>query len=222
MSGEPTMPVWGGGPEPPPGQSSPPQQAPWQQQPPDSYGWQQTPPGGQPYGWAPPPPRSRAPLVIGVIALIVLVVAALGALAFLGSMLGPLLSRTELQDLTVGQCFNGGRPPTASSVPITFGVDVIDCAEPHDSELIATFDYPGSGSGVAYPGEGTIGDYGDEECIRRFYGYIGLGFTSSFLEMSSWYPRERNWALGDYSIQCVVHPPVGQDTSTGSYRGSRR
>jgi hypothetical protein len=36
------------------------------------------------------------------------------------------------------------------------------------------------------------------------------------------YPLESNWALADYTIQCVVHPPNGQGPATESFRGSRR
>lgn len=219
MSDQPPPP-WRG-PEQPRWQGAPPPQAPWQQPPPTSHGWQGPVPGGPPYGWAPPPQRSRTP-VIAVVVLIVIVLAVVGVLAYIGSTLAPLVGRTPLPDLTVGQCFNGGRAPSGTGTHIVFGVDVVECNEPHESELMATFDYPESGTGLAYPGDETVSDYAEGECAERFAEYVGLSFSSSFLEMSFLYPLRQNWTAGDYSIQCVVHPPVGQQSSTGSYRGSRR
>lgn len=155
-------------------------------------------------------------VVIGV------VLAVVGGLVYLGSTLAPLAGRTPLPDLIVGQCFNGGRAPNGTGTHIVLGVDVVDCSELHESELMATFEYPGASSGVAYPGEANVGDHAEQECILRFADYIGLSFTASSLEMSFLYPLSQNWTVGDYSIQCVVHPPVGQESSTGSYRGSKR
>lgn len=170
-------------------------------------------------GWAPPRRMSNGRIAaIVVVATVVLVIVPFACAVWLGSSLGPLLGRTQLPDLTVGQCFNGGRAPIGTETQVVFGVDVVDCDEPHESELMATFDYPGSGSGLAYP----VSRYAEDECIRRFADYIGISFTSSFLEMTFLQPQGPSWAFGDYSIQCVVHPPVGQESSTGSYRDSRR
>jgi len=155
-----------------------------------------------------------------VVAIIVVLV--VGLIAFLGSGLAPLLSRTAFQDLTVGQCFNGGRAPVESGGGLVFGVDVVPCTEPHTSELAATFGYPGSGPSVPYPGLGTVDTYAEEECVKRFAEYVGLSFSASVFGMTYVYPLEANWTLGDYSIQCVLHPPDGQDKSSESFRDARR
>ena len=33
--------------------------------------------------------------------------------------------------------------------------------------------------------------------------------TAQLLNMTFVYPLQSNWSLGDYSIQCIVHPPAG-------------
>jgi len=206
--------------QPPPGpwqQQGHDPQGPWPPQPP--YGWQQ--PGGPP-DFGRPPPRSRGPIIAAAAIVVVLVVLAIGLIAFIGSGLGPLLSKTALQDLTVGQCFNGGRAPAGSGSSMLFGVDVVSCTEPHTSELAATFAYPGSGPSMAFPGLEAVGTYAEEECISHFADYVGLSFSTSELGMTYVYPLEANWSLGDYSFQCVIHPPDGQDEISESIRNARR
>jgi len=162
------------------------------------------------------------PLVAGIVIVVIVIALVIGLLAFIGSGLAPLLSKTALQDLTVGQCFNGGRAPSESGTAVVFGVDVVACTEPHTSELVATFDYPGSGSSAPYPGLDIVDGYSEEECIDRFAEYVGLNFNSSVLGMTYVYPLDTNWRLGDYSIQCVAHPPDGQEHASESFRNARR
>lgn len=239
MSDDPSQPPWRQPNPPGPQQQWPPQppqgqwqqqgpgpQGPWQQPPPQGWqqqpaGWQQQPGGGPPY-FNQAAPRSRAPLIAGAVVVVIVVVLVIGLIAFIGSGLGPLLSRTALQDLTVGQCFNGARAPAESGSGIVLGVDVVACTEPHESELAATLAYPGSGPSISYPGLETLASYAEGECIQRFAEYVGLSFSASALGMTYIYPLEANWELGDYSIQCVIHPPDGQDQTSESFRNARR
>lgn len=187
-------------------------------------GW--NPPAGPPtWGWSPPPPSRgrRLPIVIGVIVVAVVIIAIVGALTYLGSSFGnsSFGNQTALNDLTVGQCFNGGRVPAATSAQILFAVDVVDCSDPHTSELAATFDYP-SEPAAPYPGLTIVHDYAEQQCIDRFLDYVGLSFNDSALDMTFIYPQDANWSADDRSIQCVIHPPSGTETSTGSFRNARR
>ena len=145
----------------------------------------------------------------------------IGIVAFMGSGLGNLIGRTALQDLVVGQCFYGGRAASPTGTSVVFGVEVVPCTEPHEGELAATFAYPGASSSVTYPGD-AVSTYAEEECVTEFETYVGTNFNSSTLEMTFVYPLQTNWSLGDYSIQCIVHPPPGQEQTSESYRGSRR
>jgi len=234
MSDDPSQPPWQQPPSGPQQQWPQQPQGPWQQpgpgpqgpwtpqgpgQQPPPPGWQQQPMGGPPY-FNQAPPRSRAPLIAGVVVVVVILVLVVGLIAFIGSGLGPLLSRTALQDLTVGQCFNGARAAAESSAEIVLGVDVVPCTEPHGSELAATFDYPGGGPLISYPGLETVSSHAEAECIKQFADYVGLTFDASVFGMTYVYPLEANWALDDFSIQCVVHPPDGQDRISESLRNA--
>ena len=147
----------------------------------------------------------------------------LGALAYLGSGFGleNFFGGTALQEVRVGQCFNGARAagPTSS---VIYSVEIVECSEPHTSELMASFDYPGAGPTVAFPGPSSVQTYSSQECLDSFVDYVGLDFNASALDMTYVYPLQDNWEEGDYSIQCIVHPPAGQETTNQSYRGARR
>jgi hypothetical protein len=105
---------------------------------------------------------------------------------------------------------------------IIIGADVVSCHEPHESELAASFAYPGAAAGVPYPGDAVVTSYAEEACAFRFGSYVGKSYETSTLGMTYLYPLRVNWTTGDYSIQCVIHPPEGESTTTGSLRGSGR
>lgn len=52
--------------------------------------------------------------------------------------------------------------------------------------------------------------------------YVGLPLDRSSLYLTSLYPPEQSWRVGDRSIQCIVLAPIGQETLTGSVRRARR
>ena len=110
----------------------------------------------------------------------------------------------------------------ATATRILLAVEVVPCTEPHKSEFAATFMYPGASATVSYPGLDTVGTFAEEECFTEFEHYVGIDFDSSTLEMTLLYPLQSSWALGDYTVQCVVNPPLGQVRVSESYRGSRR
>lgn len=217
---------------PPPGPGSPTQPGSGWTQGPGWYGPQGGPAGGPPGSPYPPtneqkPGSSTRVVVIVVVSVIVAVVVILGIIGFLfasafGS-LGPLINQAELSQLSVGECFNGARAGPGPTVTFVFGVDVVDCSAPHTSELIASFDYPDAGTGsTTYPGDERMRTYSQDACSERFASYVGVSFAESTLEMTYAYPTEFVWLAEERSIQCVVHPPDGQATMTGSVRGSRR
>jgi hypothetical protein len=170
----------------------------------------------------PPAPRSKAPIVIGVIIAVVIAIGVIGVFAYFATEVGGLVGGTALQDLAVGQCFNGARAQPGTSAAVVFGVEVVECTLPHTSELAATLDYPGGASGVAYPGVASVSAYAQQECRDGFADYVGISFDESVLDMTFVYPLESNWRSGDYSIQCVIHPQAGQETASESFRAAAR
>jgi hypothetical protein len=207
LSNEPPVPLW----QTPSGPPQPPPEGLWQAPPLPGLGW----------NYAPPQRRGRAPAVAAIVIIAVVIVAVIGGLAYLGSQLAPPIGRSNLPDLAVGQCFNGARVPTGTTIVVN-RVEVVDCTAPHTSELIANFDYPGASSAVQYPGEPSIDAYTQQECVDRFADYIGLSINESIFVMTYFYPTEANWVGEDYSIQCIVQPPAGQRTAVESYRNAAR
>lgn len=172
-------------------------------------------------GWAPPPRLStRRIAAVVAVAAVVLLVVPIACAVWLGASLGNFIG-TPVLHLEVGQCFNGGVRPGATSESYVFAVDVVECGVPHDGELIAAFDYPAAG-GAAFPGVNELGSFGERECSVRFAAYVGLPIERSTLFLTSLYPTPQGWRVGDRSIQCVVQPPLGQETSTGTVRDTRR
>ena len=155
-----------------------------------------------------------------VVATIALLVVPIACLALLGASLRPFFG-TPVLDLEVGQCFNGGTRPGATAESYVYAVDVVDCSMPHENEMIAAFDYPAA-AGVPFPGINEVGSYGERECLVRFAAYVGLPYESSTLFLTPLYPVQQGWQLGDRSIQCLVLPPIGEETLTGSVRNARR
>ena len=159
--------------------------------------------------------------MIGLAIAVVVAFGVIGVFAYFGTQLG-LVSGTALQDVTVGQCFNGARAQPGTSSAVVFGVEVVECTAPHTSELAARLNYPGGATGVAYPGVESVRVYAQQECRDGFADYVGVSFEESILDMTFIYPIESNWRSGDYSIQCVIHPQEGQETASESFRNSGR
>jgi hypothetical protein len=157
-----------------------------------------------------------------VIIAVVIAIGVIGVLAYFGSQLGGFVGGTALQDLAVGQCFNGARAQPGTSSAVVFGVEVIDCTSPHTSELAATLNYPGGAAGVTYPGVESVRVLAQQECRDGFADYVGVSFDESILDMTFVYPLEANWKSGDYSIQCVIHPQAGRETASESFRNASR
>lgn len=182
------------------------------------------PEGGQ------PPRRSnrRAIIFIGVL-LAVLAVALIALVVVLGSSLGRLGAigqRTPIDQLAVGQCFDGIRAADFDggeqiSPGMIFGVEVVDCAEEHEGELIARLPWPG-GAGAPYPGDEQVQSVALRSCSDAFASYVGISYDSSRYEMTYTYPQQRSWSDGARNVECIVHPPLGTEQHAGSVRGTER
>lgn len=115
--------------------------------------------------------------------------------------------------LTTGACVNGirdGATVTATSAR------AVDCAAPHDNEVVGTSPYSPDGS---YPGAATLSAFGQRPCLEAFRAYIGIDYETSALEMILVTPSGVTWAKGDRTIACVVGA-AGGGRLTGSVRGT--
>lgn len=97
--------------------------------------------------------------------------------------------------LTVGDCFND--PDTLSEVS---DVEMVECSEPHDNEVYATYDIAGSD----FPGQDAVQADAAEGCVDRFEAYVGRDFMSSSLNVSALTPTDQSWGQGDREVVCFL------------------
>jgi hypothetical protein len=112
--------------------------------------------------------------------------------------------------LDVGTCFDDTEESQVSSVP------EVDCAEPHDNEVFAVFDYTETDT---FPGSEALNAAATDLCIAQFQDYVGVAYDDSRLEVLTIIPTEAGWENGDREVICSVY---NRDLSklTGSMRGS--
>jgi hypothetical protein len=115
-------------------------------------------------------------LVIGVIAL-------------------PACSSTVLE-LDVGTCFDD--PETFEQVE---DVPIVECAEPHDNEVIANEDLTGSD----YPGQEQVENRASQICYDHFAPYVGIAYEESIYDIGWLFPTEETWAAGDREVICFAY-----------------
>lgn len=207
-------------------------------QPPVGPGWA-APPGAPagppgyaywPHAGQPPAPRSNRTLIIVVSLVIGGLLLALLVLAYiLGSSLSSLAefgARTPIEQVPIGQCFNGISSTDFAdnqelSVGLLFGVEVVDCAEEHEGELVGRSAWP-AGSPDEFPGDEEVETFAFNECLVAFEAYVGRSYFDSTLELTYTFPRRASWIQGSRGVECIAHPPAGVEKEAGSVRGSDR
>ena len=120
---------------------------------------------------------------------------------------------TTVNDLSVGDCFNG--PDVSFTATEVSAVDLVDCSEPHEFEMYAAKKMTNS----SYPGQSQAGAMADAYCLERFESFVGIEYDYSIYYLSSMFPTSGSWSQGDRSIQCALGPLSG--TKVGSARNSR-
>ena len=123
-------------------------------------------------------------------------------------MLGACTTGTSVQDLSVGDCFDDPDEELISSLPL------VDCAEPHDNEIYASVQHPGT----AFPGLEALTQFGLEECLAEFEPAIGESYAASSLDYLFFFPSEESWDNGDREYLCYAYE-ANLDKLTGSVRG---
>lgn len=151
--------------------------------------------------------KFRGPIRAAGMILVSLVAAAL--------FLATAVAIVPVPTLTVGSCVNGideGAPVTAATTRS------VDCANPHDNEVVASVDYAPNG---AFPGQAALDAFAITHCPPAFESYVGISYEQSSLGILPVMPTDLTWAKGDRSIVCVVLTMDGSKL-TGSVKGSRR
>lgn len=132
-----------------------------------------------------------------------------------GAYLATAIAVSPLQQLEVGTCVNGIRQDAAMS---TSAYRAVDCAQPHDNEVVGSTVLAGGGS---YPGQDALARSAEAPCVTAFEAYVGGSFDASDLTMILIVPTDVTWLKGDRTIACVALSPSGAKL-TGSIRGTGR
>ena len=128
-------------------------------------------------------------------------------------------STAEEAPLDVGQCGLVADLRIGDALdPAT--VQTVDCAQPHDVEVIAVLDYP-LDAGSPFPGTQAVDGYATDACIEGFESYVGIDYLSSTLDVIVVAPGEDGWEEGDRRIACVVYDIDFADL-VGSVAGTAR
>jgi hypothetical protein len=109
----------------------------------------------------------------------------------------------------VGNCIDAGDGTVET-------VTLIACARPHDGEIFAIRNL----RGARWPGERAVHEQSGRACELAFQPYIGIGYDSSYLVITTYEPTADSWPQGDHRTFCVVSEPKGK--TVGGLRGAKR
>jgi hypothetical protein len=156
-------------------------------------------------------PRRRWQSVLIVLGFLVAAVAIVaGAIAIVGSVTHgfkkPVIihyTKSAVFSLKTGQCID----PNGQTATI------VSCSTPHDAEVFATFELPGS----KWPGTAAVGTAASSGCSSRLGGYLNPQLAIS-LSSTYIYPDSVAWQAGTRTVICEVRATAGQ--LTGSVQGA--
>lgn len=104
----------------------------------------------------------------------------------------------------MGDCYD----PAPDESQRTIIALLVDCAGPHKYEVYAapTYNEPGKSSPAAeYPGDSDLRNFAEERCYEQFRPFVGRKWSSSRLDMETWYPTAGSWYRErDRNILCVL------------------
>ncbi|GHF18006.1 septum formation family protein [Pseudolysinimonas yzui] len=153
--------------------------------------------------------RLLARRIVGGLAL-TLAAAALAGCSVLESVVtGVPEGEADVFTLTIGDCLNDlSAPDEVTTVPI------VDCAEPHDTEVFARTD----STSAEFPGDAALSDELTTFCQGdAFTEFVGIPYADSIYATSGYFPTEGSWGNGDRELLCTIGDPNGQ--TTGSLAG---
>jgi hypothetical protein len=155
------------------------------------------------------PSRTLSRRILSGIALTAAAVALAGCSLVESVVTGVPEGETDVFALTIGDCLNDlSAPDEVTSVPI------VECSEPHDSEVFARTDTTGS----EFPGNDVLFSELDAFCQgEEFTRFVGIPYADSIYGTSGYIPTEGSWDTGDRELLCTIVDPNGK--TTGSLAG---
>jgi putative membrane protein len=127
-------------------------------------------------------------------------VAALSMTLSACSLLG---GNTSAFKVEVGQCV---QLPNGSTVS---RVEVVECTAEHDGEVYHIEKLTDG----ERPSDSALNDRMTEVCTATFEGYVGAAYDDSDLEITTLFPTEASWKLGDRDIVCIAISNDGEKLS---------
>ena len=91
-------------------------------------------------------------------------------------------------ELEVGDCFQEIGATEISDV------EMVDCAEPHNHEVIAVWNVTGD----SLPADSAF----EDGCVDRFDAAIGTPYLESDIYVTPIYPSPQSWDQGDREVIC--------------------
>ena len=95
-------------------------------------------------------------------------------------------------------------------------VSIIDCGQPHTSEVYHSFQMTDS----SLPDQTGIETIVQDQCLPSFESFVGVDYPSSALDVSYLAPTQDSWDAGDRELLCLIYDPAGD--VTGSLAGANR
>jgi hypothetical protein len=112
-------------------------------------------------------------------------------------------ARVILPDFNVGDCF------TVSFQTGGQGAEVVDCAEPHEGEVIHRFSFDRD---APFPDDVLLDERVGEECLPAFADHTGQVFEEqTALQIGYFSPTALSWEEGDRDVFCYLADAGGDD-----------
>ncbi|MFF1573808.1 septum formation family protein [Leifsonia sp. NPDC058292] len=116
---------------------------------------------------------------------------------------------TANEELLVGDCVND-----LSDSADGYGMPVVDCETPHDSEVYAIASL-GHGD---YPGEDETDALAETTCHDAFAPYVGVSADVAVVDWSYYAPGDEESWNDDDTVICVAF--IDEEQATGSVKGT--
>jgi hypothetical protein len=149
-----------------------------------------------------------------------LVLLAAGAAVSLSAcgVVNSFLGSGNVMEIGVGDCFSEAEMSTALGGEEVSDIPLIDCSEPHDSEVFHVEDLPEGD----FPGDASVGNSMEEICSgSAFEEFIGVDYRESEIYAAGLRPTQQSWeSFDDREILCYVG--TDGETVTESLAGANR